>query len=65
MPPAVFSALVFPGLLLRDGNPAVTPSNPFLWAGLATLAVAMATRNLSKAVSVGIVVALAGQAALG
>lgn len=56
---------MFPGLLLRDGNPAVTPSNPFLWAGLATLAVAMATRNLSKAVSVGIVVALAGQAALG
>lgn len=65
VPPAVFSALVFPGLLLRDGNPAVSPSNPFLWAGLATFVAAMATRNLSKSVCVGIVVALAGQRVLG
>lgn len=58
VPPAVFAALVFPGLLLRDGAPAVTPSNPHLWAGLATFALALATRNLSKAVTVGISVAL-------
>ncbi len=65
VPPAVFSAMVFPGLLLRDGSPAVTPTNPFLWAGLATFAVALATRNLSKSVAVGILAALAGQLLLG
>ncbi len=58
VPPAVFAALVFPGLLLRDGSPAVTLSNGQLWAGAATSAVALATRNLSKAVAAGISVAL-------
>lgn len=58
VPPAVFAALVFPGLLLREGSPAVTLSNGQLWAGAATFAVALATRNLSKAVAAGISVAL-------
>ncbi len=61
VPPAVFAAMVFPGLLLRDGAPDVTPTNPQLWAGAATLAVAIATRNLSKSVAAGIVVALLGE----
>ncbi len=61
VPPAVFAALVFPGLLLRDGTPAVALSNGHLWAGAATLAVILATRNLSKAVAVGIAVALLGE----
>lgn len=61
LPPAVFAALVFPGLLLRDGSLAVVPSNSYLWAGAATFAVAMATRNLSKAVLAGILVALLGE----
>ncbi len=60
LPPAVFSALVFPGLLLRNGSPAVTVSNPFLWAATATLLATVATRNLSKAVVAGIGVALLG-----
>ena len=64
LPPAVFAALVFPGLLLRDGSPAVTPSNSYLWAGAATFAAALATRNLSKAVLVGILVALVGEVLL-
>ncbi len=58
VPPAVFAALVFPGLLLRNGQPAVTPTNGYLWAGAATFVVALATRNLSKAVAAGIAVAL-------
>ncbi len=58
VPPAVFAALVFPGLLLRDGSPAIVPSNGHLWAGAATFVVIVATRNLSKAVAAGISVAL-------
>ncbi len=61
LPPAVFAALVFPGILLRDGSLAVSPSNGYLWAGVATFAAALATRNLSKAVLAGILVALAGE----
>ncbi len=61
VPAAVFSAMVFPGLLVRNGGLVVTASNPHLWAGLATLAAALATRNLSKAVAVGIAVALIGE----
>ncbi|MGE5620687.1 MAG: AzlD domain-containing protein [Sphingomonadaceae bacterium] len=64
VPPAVFAALVFPGLLLRDGAPAITPSNGHLWAGAATLAVILATHNLSKAVGAGIAVALLGELVL-
>ncbi len=65
IPPAVFSALVFPGLILRNGEPAITISNPYLWAGLATLLMTLGTRNLSKSVLAGIVVALVGELLLG
>lgn len=65
IPPAVFSALVFPGLLLRNDEPAATVSNPFLWAALVTLLVTVATRNLSKSVLAGIAVALVGELLLG
>ncbi len=58
VPAAVFSAMVFPGLLVRDGSLAVGAANPHLWAGAATFAAAVATRNLSKSVAVGIAVAL-------
>lgn len=61
VPAAVFSALVFPGLLVREGSLQVTASNPHLWAGLATFATALATRNLSKSVAVGIVAAFLGE----
>jgi branched-subunit amino acid transport protein len=61
VPAAVFSAMVFPGLLLRDGAIAATPHNPQIWAGAVTLLAAAATRSLSKAVAAGIVVALLGE----
>ena len=61
VPAAVFSALVFPGLLVREGSLQVTASNPHLWAGLATFAAALATRNLSKSVAVGIAAAFVGE----
>ena len=61
VPAAVFGAMVFPGLLLRDGSLAIAPSNPQLWAGAATFVVALSTRNLSKSVAVGIVAALLGE----
>jgi branched-subunit amino acid transport protein len=65
VPPAVFGAMVFPGLLMRNGSLAVTASNPYLWAGLATLIVAARTRNVSKAAAAGIVVVLLGELVLG
>lgn len=61
IPPAVFGALVFPGVLLRDGILDATAANPYLWAGLVTAAVAMATRNISKSVIAGVAVALLGE----
>ena len=64
VPVAVFSAMIFPGILMRDGSLAATPANPSVWAGTATLLVAALTRNLSKSVLTGIVVALLGEIAL-
>jgi branched-subunit amino acid transport protein len=60
VPPAVFSAMVFPGLLLRNGAPAITVTNPYLWAALVTFLVTVATGNLSKSVAAGIAMALLG-----
>jgi branched-subunit amino acid transport protein len=51
---------VFPGLLLRNGAPAVTVTNPYLWAAVVTVLVTVASRNLSKSVAAGIAVALLG-----
>ncbi len=64
VPTAVFSAMVFPGLLLRDGALAVTLANPHLLAGAATAAAALASRSLFKSVVVGIVVAFLGEVLL-
>ncbi|HEX9014583.1 MAG TPA: AzlD domain-containing protein [Chloroflexota bacterium] len=61
VPVAVFSAMVFPSVLLRDNSIAAGPGNPYIWAGAATFLVAAFTRNLSKSVLAGIAVALAGE----
>ncbi len=61
VPVAVFSAMVFPAILVREGSLSATPMNPSLWAGLATLLVAALTKSLSKSVLAGIVVALVGE----
>jgi branched-subunit amino acid transport protein len=65
VPVAVFSAMIFPSILMRDGSLAATPMNPSVWAGIATLLAAAATRNLSKSVLAGILVALVGEVLLG
>ena len=61
VPVAVFSAMVFPSILVRDGSLAANTANPSVWAGFATLLVAIVTRSLSKAVLAGIAVALVGE----
>ena len=61
IPPAVFAALVFPGVLMRDGTLAVSPLNPYVWAAMATFLVVVVTRNLSVSALAGVVVALAGE----
>ena len=61
IPPAVLAALVFPGVLMRDGTLAATPLNPYAWAAAATFLAMMATRSLSISALAGVLVALAGE----
>lgn len=55
VPVAVLSALLGPGLFLKDGqfNLALS-SNPYFWAALPTIVVALWTRNMFLAVLTGI-----------
>lgn len=57
VPIAVFSAMVFPGLLVQEGRFQLVAANPHLWAGLATALIAVATRSLGKAVVGGMAAA--------
>jgi branched-subunit amino acid transport protein len=61
IPPSVFAALVFPGVLIRDGALAADPSNPYAWAAAATFLAIVATRNLSLSALAGVLVALAAE----
>ena len=65
VPPAVFSAMVVPSVFLRNGAVDLGVGNPYLLAAAATLAVALITRNLSKSVVMGILVAFLGEALVG
>lgn len=57
VPPAVLSAIIFPEILIRDGQLALTPDNDRLLAGLAAVLVALLTKNTLLTI-------LAGMAAL-
>lgn len=65
VPVAVFSAMVFPSVLVRGGALDATPANPAVWAALATVLVAVLTREISRSVLAGITVALAVRLLLG
>ncbi len=45
VPPAVLSAIILPEMLVRDGQPFLSPANPRLWAGLLAMLIAWRTRN--------------------
>ncbi|MBI2544492.1 MAG: AzlD domain-containing protein [Candidatus Rokubacteria bacterium] len=59
IPLAVLPALAIPLVLLPDGRPALTPSNPQLWGTLLVLALTAARANLLPSVAAGVVVVAA------
>jgi branched-subunit amino acid transport protein len=58
VPPAVLSAIIFPELFYRDGNPDLAFTNTRLIAGLAAILVAWYSRSILLTIVVGMVVLL-------
>ncbi|WP_255195366.1 AzlD domain-containing protein [Halorarius litoreus] len=56
VPPAVFAALAVPPLLYRDGTYYLSPTNPFLIAGLAAGVVSWKTESLFRTIATGFTV---------
>jgi len=57
VPTAVLTAIVLPGMLLPDGQRwALSPDNAYLWAGLATIAIAAVSRHLLATIGGGLLV---------
>lgn len=55
VPPAVLAALAAPPLVFRDGAYDLSPTNPFLLAGLAAGVVAWRTESLVGTIAAGFV----------
>ncbi|MBV6391818.1 MAG: hypothetical protein KPEEDBHJ_01032 [Anaerolineales bacterium] len=53
VPPAVFSAIIFPEIFLSDGVPDISPANPRLLAGLLAILTAWFSRNTLVTILVG------------
>ncbi len=58
VPVSVFSALIFPSLLLRNGQIDMSFNNFQIWAGLICLIVMVRTRSLVFTVCAGVLAAL-------
>ncbi len=56
VPPAVFSAIVLPELLVRDGGIQLSLSNLRLVAGLLAVVIALKTRNILITITSGMVI---------
>jgi len=56
VPPAVLAALIFPELLLNNGELAITPVNPRLLAGLISILTAWYSRNTLVTIITGMIV---------
>lgn len=63
VPPAVLSAIVFPELLLRDGQLSVSLDNLRLAAGLVSIVVAWRLKRILPTIGAGMLVLWALQAA--
>ncbi len=55
VPPAALTAIIFPELLIRDGELAVGLDNPRLLAGLLAIVVAWRTKSILWTIGVGMV----------
>lgn len=53
VPPAVLSAIIFPGLLMPNGSLALSLTNTRLLAGLAAVLVGWRTRNVLLTIAAG------------
>lgn len=58
VPVAVFSAIILPELVWKDGNLWLSPANPRLLAGLVAILVAWRTKNVVWTIAVGMAVLL-------
>jgi branched-subunit amino acid transport protein len=56
VPPAVLSAIVFPELLMRDGQLIVSLENPRLIAGLVAIVVAWRLKRIFPTIAAGMLV---------
>ena len=65
VPVAVLAAMLFPSLLVQEGQLILGPSNFFLWAAVPTLLVAVKTRSLFGSVVVGMVLVAAARYVFG
>jgi len=63
VPPAVLSAIVFPELLMRDGQLTVSAENLRLIAGLVAIIVAWRLKKILPAIAAGMLALWALQAA--
>jgi branched-subunit amino acid transport protein len=61
VPVAVLAAMLFPSLLVEEGQVVLAPSNIFLWAAFPTLLVAWKTRSLFGSVVVGMILVAAAR----
>ena len=62
VPPAVLSAIIFPELLVVNGQVNLTPDNNRMTAGIVAILVAWRTRNTLLTIGAGMVVLLLLQA---
>ena len=53
VPPAVFAAIIFPEIFIRDGSVVISPGNPRLVAGLIAALVAWRTKNVLLTILIG------------
>jgi branched-subunit amino acid transport protein len=65
VPAAVLSSMLFPALLLKDGNVDLTPDNYFLWAAVPAFILAWRTKSFFGTVALGMALVAAGRYFLG
>ncbi|WP_272700370.1 AzlD domain-containing protein [Desulfovibrio sp. Fe33] len=65
VPAAVLSSMLFPALLLRNGNLDVSFDNYFLWAAVPAFLLAWRTRSFFGTVALGMALVAAGRWFLG
>jgi branched-subunit amino acid transport protein len=65
VPVAVLTAIIVPLMLMPDGVPEFSVSNPFLVAGIASVFISWRTKNLLLTIGLGMMIFLAWRASIG